>query len=72
MADENQIERVTTHEVAAQRSAGKALYDGAIAFGAATGGLGTLGLGAAAVKQAFGSSDKQQPEPQAQPEPKKE
>jgi hypothetical protein len=73
MADEKRIERIETHENAEYRSASKALYDSAMAFGAATGGLGTLGLGAAAVKKAFGGSDApKQEEPQPQPEPKKD
>jgi hypothetical protein len=47
------------------RSATGMVFQGAMALGAATGGLGTLGLGAAAVKQAFGSE--QSPEPQPRP-----
>ena len=42
-----------------ERSASKAAYDAAMAFGAATGGAGTLAGGVAAVKVAFGK--KKQP-----------
>jgi hypothetical protein len=70
MTDENRIERLAIQQdgVVEERSAGKAAYDAAMAFGAATGGAGTLALGAAAVKQTFGSK-KQPTEPQ---QPKKD
>lgn len=55
-----------------QRSAAKALYDAAMATGAVTGGVGTLGLGAAAVKKAFGgSNDVQSQAPTQQQDPQK-
>lgn len=65
MADEK-IERLVIQQdgVVAERSAGKAAYEAAMAFGAVTGGAGTLAVGAAALKQAFGSDPKEQPEPQ--------
>ena len=46
--------------------------EGMKAFGAATGGLGTLGLGAAAVKQTFGTKQSPEPKPPAGDQPSRE
>jgi hypothetical protein len=52
------------------RSDPQTVWDGLQAVGIAAGGIGTLSLGAAAVKQAFGGAGEGQP--QAPPPPPKE
>jgi len=59
-------------DAAEYRSASATLFEGMKALGAATGGLGTLGLGAAAVKQTFGTKQSPEPKPPAGDQPSRE
>jgi hypothetical protein len=73
MAEDKQAERrpvsSTATDAGEQRRFERSIdpqtvFDGATAYGAATGGTGTLLLGIAAVKKVFGSGQKPAPDPQ--------